>query len=79
MLRRMALVALFLGAPTALADGISVAPTAGAGVTQAAPMMNAQVQLRAAARLSGQALYKALLFSKSAKVPRPSEEGDLMF
>jgi hypothetical protein len=79
MLRRMMIVALLLGVPTAFADGIAVSPSMSVGVTQATPMCNSAMSARVAARLSGQHLYKALLFSKSTKVPRPSEQGDISF
>ncbi len=79
MLRRMMIVALLLGVSTAFADGIAVTPSVSVGATQATPMINANVSARVAARLSGQALYKALLFSKSAKMPRPAEQGDISF
>ena len=79
MLRRMMIVALILGAPTALADGIAVTPSVNISASQASPMLNAAVSARVAARLSGQHLYNALLFTKSAKTPRPSEKGDITF
>lgn len=79
MLRRMMIVALLLGVPSALADGIAVTPSVSVGATQATTMLNASVSARVAARLSGQGLYKALLFSKSTKMARPAEEGDLTF
>lgn len=79
MFRRMMIVALLLGVPSAFADGIAVTPSVNVAATQANVMLNANVSSRAAVRLSGQQLYKALLFSKSTKVPRPAEEGDITF
>jgi hypothetical protein len=78
MLRRMLFVALILGVPSAFADGIAVMPTAGPGISMAGPMMGPQLNVRIA-RGSGQALYKALLFSKSTKMARPAEQGDITF
>ncbi len=79
MLRRMMIVALLLGVPTAMADGISVSSSASGGAAQTSVMLNTNAVTRANARLSGQQLYKALMFTKSTKVPRPSEEGDITF
>jgi hypothetical protein len=79
MLRRMMIVALLLGVPSAFADGIAVTPTVGVAATQPNAMLNATASARVAARLSGQYLYKSLLFSKSTKVPQPAEEGDITF
>ncbi len=79
MLRRMMIVALLLGVPSALADGIAVNPSMGVGATQAAPSLNAQLSPRMMAAMSGQGLYKALMFAKSTKYARPAEEGDITF
>ncbi len=79
MLRRMLIVALLLGSTSAFADGIAVTPATGVAVTGANPMVRADMNVQVAARLSGTHLFKALLFSKTTKVPRPSEEGDVMF
>jgi hypothetical protein len=79
MLRRMMIVAVMLGASTAFADGIAVTPSVSISAHQSTPMLNAAVSARVAARMSGQHLYKAILFSKTTKVPQPSEEGDIMF
>ena len=79
MLRRMMIVALLLGVPTALADGIAVTPSVGVAATQATPMLNAASQARAAARMSGMHLYKATMLARTTKGPRPAEEGDITF
>ncbi len=79
MLRRMMIVALLLGVPSALADGIAVSPSVGVAATQATPMLNAAMQGRTAARLSGSYLYKAMLVSRTTKGPQPAEEGDITF
>ncbi len=79
MLRRMMIVALLLGVPSAFANGIAVSPSVGVAATQATPMLNTAAQGRAAARLSGSFLYKAMLISRTTKGPQPSEEGDITF
>jgi hypothetical protein len=79
MLRRMMIVALLLGVPTALADGIAVSPSVGVAATKASPMIHGDMASRMAVRMSGQGLYKALLFSKTTKYARPAEEGDITF
>lgn len=78
MLRRMLFIALALGVPAAFANGIAVAPTAGPGFAMAGAMVGPQLNVRLG-RVSGQALYKALLFAKSTKYARPAEQGDITF
>ncbi|MFH1469649.1 MAG: hypothetical protein ABIO70_35010 [Pseudomonadota bacterium] len=78
MLRRMMLVALILGVPSALADGFAVAPTMGAGLAKASPMMSAQFGPQMS-HMGGQMMYKALMFSRSVKYSRPAEKGDITF
>ncbi len=79
MLRRMLFVALFLGVPSAFANGIAVSPSAGAAASSAAGLASANLQARMAARAGSNHMFKALLFAKSAKMARPAEEGEITF
>ena len=75
MLKRMMVVALFLGAPSALANGIGISPGIGVGAYN---VHGAQVMhTRAAVRVSGKHLYQMLLFTRNAKMPQPREEGEI--
>ena len=78
MLRRMMLVALVLGVPSAFADGFATAPTMGAGLAKAAPMMSVRFGPQMS-HLSGQMMYKALMFSHSVKYAHEAEKGDITF
>jgi hypothetical protein len=78
MLRRVMLVALILGVPSAFADGFASAPTMGASLAKAAPMMSVRFGPQMS-HMSGQMMYKAMLFSHSTKYSHEREKGEIAF
>jgi hypothetical protein len=74
----MMFVALILGVPSAFANGFAATPTMGAGLAKAAPVMSVRFGPQMA-HMSGQMMYKAMLFSRSVKYAHEAEKGDITF